>query len=253
LDTLLEKYLCLLDRQQKLQSSLAEQLSSVCLFFKTILIVRRIYWQLLGILCSRPSQFLLPSWAPLWPRLLWRAHESNEEYVSPPLPLTIGSCWPIEIDRSIKSERHTEQSTKELQGNAGTTEPLDAHSTFSVELIPSPVPEEDPIGNVEAQVSSPVEGTQPESPQESPDSSQPNITLVEKPRATRKKFGSADPIHWYGILVPQSLRKAQASFTAAIDHEVPDLASTTDEMRALEQQITNLRDQLKSESSHDTS
>jgi hypothetical protein len=31
LDTLLEQYLHLLDRQQKLHSSLAEQLSSVCL------------------------------------------------------------------------------------------------------------------------------------------------------------------------------------------------------------------------------
>ncbi|KAJ5864403.1 uncharacterized protein N7529_006319 [Penicillium soppii] len=215
LDTLLEKYLCLLDRQQKLQSSLAEQLSS-------------------GFFALAQANFSCPP-----------GRRYGPDYFDERMKAT--------RNISIKSERHTEQSTKELQGNAGTTEPLDAHSTFSVELIPSPVPEEDPIGNVEAQVSSPVEGTQPESPQESPDSSQPNITLVEKPRATRKKFGSADPIHWYGILVPQSLRKAQASFTAAIDHEVPDLASTTDEMRALEQQITNLRDQLKSESSHDTS
>lgn len=62
-----------------------------------------------------------------------------------------------------------------------------------------------------------------------------------------KKFRSNDPIHWYGILVPPSLRIAQESFRGAIMTEVPELAETIVEMRVLEQQITQLRSELDAE------
>lgn len=63
----------------------------------------------------------------------------------------------------------------------------------------------------------------------------------------KKRFHSNDPIHWYGILVPSSLRNAQRSFTEAAQSQVPELAGVTVEMRALEQQITKLRTELEVE------
>lgn len=68
------------------------------------------------------------------------------------------------------------------------------------------------------------------------------------PKASKtppKKFRSDDPIHWYGILVPPSLRTAQKSFTDAVQHQVPDLAGVIVEMRAVEERITQLRKELE--------
>jgi 2-oxo-4-hydroxy-4-carboxy--5-ureidoimidazoline (OHCU) decarboxylase len=44
--------------------------------------------------------------------------------------------------------------------------------------------------------------------------------------------------------VPPSLRTAQKSFTDAIQTQVPDLAGTIVEMRALEERITQVRTNL---------
>jgi hypothetical protein len=74
----------------------------------------------------------------------------------------------------------------------------------------------------------------------------------EKTKSARKKFHSDDPIYWYGILVPPSLRTAQKSFTEAIQSQVPDLAGTIVEMRALEQKITQVRAKLGIDSSKAT-
>jgi hypothetical protein len=63
----------------------------------------------------------------------------------------------------------------------------------------------------------------------------------QETKKVRKKFRFDDPIYWYGILVPPSLRTAQKSFTDAIQTQVPDLAGTIVEMRALEERITQVR------------
>lgn len=130
--------------------------------------------------------------------------------------------------------------------------------TFSVDTTPSR-PSEEADGDNEPKASSPVldkspQATEETSPaetasSESSDTAETEIAPVEKPKPVSKKFRSADPIHWYGILVPQSLRRAQDSFANAIDNQVPDLASTAVEMRALEQQIDQLRARLEIESS----
>lgn len=74
---------------------------------------------------------------------------------------------------------------------------------------------------------------------------------AEEPKQPRKKFRSDDPIYWYGILVPASLRNAQKSFTGGIRNQVPELAGTIVEMRALEQKITQLRAKLGSSTESD--
>lgn len=59
-----------------------------------------------------------------------------------------------------------------------------------------------------------------------------------------KKFRSLDPITWYGILVPPSLRSAQKSFAEGIDGQVPALASVVVEMRAMERDVERVRQAL---------
>lgn len=62
-----------------------------------------------------------------------------------------------------------------------------------------------------------------------------------KPSQPRKKFRSSDPLTWYGILVPPSLRSAQKSFTEAIEKQVPALASVVAEMQAVEKEVDRAR------------
>lgn len=83
------------------------------------------------------------------------------------------------------------------------------------------------------------------SPTENSDKFANTDNPAEEPRKPRKKFRSDDPIYWYGILVPPSLRNAQRSFTDGIQTQVPELASTIVEMRTLEQKITQLRASLE--------
>ncbi|CAI7563892.1 unnamed protein product [Penicillium palitans] len=218
LDTLLEKYLHLLDRQQKLHSSLAEQLSS-------------------GFFALAQANFSSPG------------RRYGPDYYDERMKAT--------RKISIQSERNTEQSTNDPQDEEDITALPDSEYTFSVKTTPSHPPAEKD-GNNETKASSPVLGGHLEAEETRPaeaassepsDHAETETTPVEKPKPVSKKFRSADPIHWYGILVPQSLRRAQDSFANAIDNQVPDLASTTVEMRALEQQISQLRAQLEIESS----
>lgn len=222
LDTLLEKYLHLLDRQQKLHSILAEQLSS-------------------GFFALAQANFSSPG------------RRYGPDYYDERMKAT--------RKISIQSERNTDQSTNAPQDEEDITALPDSEYTFSVKTTPSHPPEDDDDGNNETTASSPVVGGHLEAEETRPaeaassgpsDHAETETTPVEKSKPVSKKFRSADPIYWYGILVPQSLRRAQDSFVNAIDHQVPDLASTTVEMRALEQQISQLRARLGIESSDAT-
>ncbi|CAG8207373.1 unnamed protein product [Penicillium nalgiovense] len=222
LDTLLEKYLHLLDRQQKLHSSLAEQLSS-------------------GFFALAQANFSSPG------------RRYGPDYYDERMKAT--------RKISIQSEQNTDKSTNDPQEKEDVTALPGPEYTFSVEHTPSH-PSEEADGNNETKASSPVQGEHLEVPEktspaetassEPSDTAETETTPVEKPKSVSKKFRSADPIHWYGILVPQSLRRAQDSFANAIDNQVPDLASTTVEMRALEQQIDQLRGRLEIASSDAT-
>ncbi|KAJ5358018.1 hypothetical protein N7541_005176 [Penicillium brevicompactum] len=201
LDDLLERYLGLLDQQQKLQAELAKQLSS-------------------GFFALAQANFSCPP-----------GRRYGSDYYDERMKAT--------RNISIKSERDPDIS-EELQESESTTDAPDS-VTFSIELS----------GN--ASEDAEENDTAPSSKEE-PETSEPTATETtssestpdEKPEV-RKKFRSTDPIHWYGILVPQSLRKAQSTFTAVVDNQVPDLASTALEMRALEQRISKLQAQLESE------
>jgi coiled-coil domain-containing protein 115 len=54
-----------------------------------------------------------------------------------------------------------------------------------------------------------------------------------------------DPIHWYGILVPQPLRICQRTFIDAVNDAVPTLSTIMTRIRALEIEIKRKRKMLR--------
>ncbi|KAJ5971048.1 uncharacterized protein N7479_000966 [Penicillium vulpinum] len=223
LDILLEQYLQLLDRQQKLHSSLAEQLSS-------------------GFFALAQANFSSPP-----------GRRYGPDYYDSRMKATRKIS--IQFEQNAENSTNDSQDKEKKEDTAALSGPA---YTFSVKSTPT-YPSEQADGSNETKASSPVLGghiraSEETSPAETAnpepsDIAETETPPIEKPKPGSKKFRSADPIHWYGILVPQSLRRAQDCFANAIDNQVPDLASTTVEMRALEQQIIQLRAQLKTESS----
>ena len=55
-----------------------------------------------------------------------------------------------------------------------------------------------------------------------------------------------DPLRWFGVLVPPSLRDAQTSMISAVLKPVPAMAQANWQMRKLEDEIIELRKQVKS-------
>lgn len=150
-------------------------------------------------------------------------------------------------------------ATKDSQHEAETSGTSDLEYNFQIEPIPTREKEEKLDDNDDAD-KSPVgdkhtealpekdiakNGNDAASAIEVSDGVTDTNKPAEEPTKTRKKFRSDDPIYWYGILVPSSLRNAQKSFTEGIQSQVPDLAGTIVEMRALEQRITQLRTNLR--------
>ena len=94
-----------------------------------------------------------------------------------------------------------------------------------------------------------VAGSQPQ-PHSEPAEGQ--STAYPESQPSKRRFRSSDPITWYGILVPQSLRTAQKSFTEAVEELVPNLASMTVEMRDVEEKVERVRKEIAGIASHET-
>lgn len=56
-----------------------------------------------------------------------------------------------------------------------------------------------------------------------------------------RKRKKGNPLHWFGILVPQHLRDAEATCKLGIEEAIPDMAGVATEMRRLEGEIKRLR------------
>jgi hypothetical protein len=54
-----------------------------------------------------------------------------------------------------------------------------------------------------------------------------------------------DPLHWYGILVPPSLRSSQKSFISAIHNPVIDAANSAQALHRIDMDIRKLRKEIK--------
>ncbi|KAF7508902.1 hypothetical protein GJ744_008611 [Endocarpon pusillum] len=95
--------------------------------------------------------------------------------------------------------------------------------------------------------SSSLSSTQPPPPPPPPpnhttNSSQQQPRSKSKSKSSKSKTKKAvNPLNWYGVLVPASLRAAQTSFACAIQGPIPQLVNIQLEMRDLECQIRKIR------------
>ena len=55
----------------------------------------------------------------------------------------------------------------------------------------------------------------------------------------------ADPLRWFGILVPAALRSAQGNFISAIEGPIPHVINLTKELHGLEHEISRLKKSAK--------
>jgi hypothetical protein len=81
--------------------------------------------------------------------------------------------------------------------------------------------------------------TTPPTSSENQDSKENPAEEIKPPKV--KRFRSDDPISWYGILVPPSLRTAQTSFTESVNSDIPQLVTTINEIKQIESLIYRLR------------
>ncbi|KAF3390196.1 hypothetical protein F1880_008961 [Penicillium rolfsii] len=227
LDALLEQYLHLLDRQQKLQSGLAKQLSS-------------------GFLSLAHANYTCPP-----------GRRYGADYYDERMKAT------RKISIHAGSEVDDSEETPEKQDGADRWHPDQNEYKFNVEKVDNH-PAEAKTGDKDVQDEPSTEASQTDAStndtvtptSETNEPANQDATgerpATEQTKSVRKKFYSDDPIHWYGILVPPSLRAAQKSFTEAIQSSVPDLAGAIVEMRALEERISQLRANLGIDTSKET-
>ncbi|CEJ56932.1 hypothetical protein PMG11_05644 [Penicillium brasilianum] len=230
LDVLLGRYLHLLDRQQELQSGLSKQLSS-------------------GFLSLAHANYTCPP-----------GRRYGADYYDERMKAT------RKISIHAQSEVDDTEHTTEEQNDVDSRSSGEFEYKFSLEKVDNRPAEEHPDdAETDAKDEPSTEATEPEvsmtgttapaSETDTPVSQDPDAEppAPKETKKVRKKFRSNDPIYWYGILVPPSLRTAQKSFTEAIQTQVPNLVGTIVEMRALEQKITQVRTKLGSSNSKATS
>ncbi|KAL8688691.1 MAG: hypothetical protein Q9218_005463 [Villophora microphyllina] len=70
----------------------------------------------------------------------------------------------------------------------------------------------------------------------------------KSPKSDTEKEAEApviDPLRWFGILVPPTLRTSQSSFKHAVTEIVPSLANISNEMKELEIEIRRTRKKIR--------
>ncbi|KAI9374676.1 hypothetical protein BJX61DRAFT_274500 [Aspergillus egyptiacus] len=223
LDTLLERYLRLLDKHQKLQSELASKLSS-------------------GFLSLAHANYTCP------PGRRYGADYYDERMkATKRVALQAPASLVGEIDNIAE------------QGQAPQT---DASSEQIFSIVPATLTGEeecdtdDKVGtaSLEGEAEEPkvadcsreddaLDSTTESEKESDPGNAEPAVDT--KPKSVKRNPGALDPIRWYGILVPPSLRSAQRSFLEAVEGTVPELASVAVEMQAAEKDISRLRMELE--------
>ncbi|KAL8784543.1 MAG: hypothetical protein Q9213_003891 [Squamulea squamosa] len=67
-----------------------------------------------------------------------------------------------------------------------------------------------------------------------------------KPQTERSSISSvSDPLKWFGILVPPTLRASQASFRKVVIETIPVLANLSKEMKSMEIEIRRTRKKIR--------
>ncbi|EZF35399.1 hypothetical protein TMEN_9252 [Trichophyton mentagrophytes] len=92
------------------------------------------------------------------------------------------------------------------------------------------------------------EGTDKPSEDKDEDHAQTSTETETKEASTKTKSKSkttSNPLHWFGILVPPPLRNAQEAFVGAVAGPIPTLAGVVSEMREVEHKVEGLRQLLR--------
>ncbi|KAI9039143.1 uncharacterized protein KD926_009892 [Aspergillus affinis] len=206
LDSLLEKYLDLLDQHQKLQTQLASRISS-------------------GFFSLAQANYTCPP-----------GRRYGADYYDERMKATrrVALQSPLDPTNDATVTDREDPTGKDESKTIFTIEPVTNESSETLsETKPDDSPKEAPDTNVEDSEST-----------ESPGETDADSTAAPKPEPVKKKPCSSDPIRWFGVLVSPHLRNAQKSFTDVLESPVPQLTSTAFEMRALESEINRVRSML---------
>ncbi|KAL4759827.1 uncharacterized protein BDW70DRAFT_139215 [Aspergillus foveolatus] len=222
LDALLEKYLHLLDKHQRLQHVLASKLSSGFLSLAhanyTCPPGRRYGADYYDERMKASRRVILR------PPSSTDREDSTAEIESPP-PNGVSSKGIFSIEFASSNDEEEQPDTDESSGTG--------------EKALEKALEQEPLKNGgDNNAAEPTAASQ--------DSSEASETKTEaeagaKSGPIRRRPRTLDPIKWFGILVPPSLRSAQKSFTEAVEGSLPELAGIVVEMQAAEKEITELR------------
>ncbi|PLN82147.1 hypothetical protein BDW42DRAFT_167241 [Aspergillus taichungensis] len=222
LDSLLEHYLHLLDQHQRLQADLSSRLSS-------------------GFFSLAQANYTCPP-----------GRHYGADYYDDRMKATRRIELQPSTDRdgndqndATSAEGHPDDDSKPIFTIKPTTDqPEEDQSKTNEKPKPSHTTDE-PAQNEESNPEAEDKSTE-----QSTEDSPPSISTGDdqqadpKPQSSKQKPRSSDPLRWYGILVPQSLRSAQKSFAEAVDGPMTELAGVIVEMQAVEKQVTRVRSEL---------
>ena len=140
---------------------------------------------------------------------------------------------------TISAEKGAPKPTVEIVKWSPPTNESDEDSETAVEVEKMGEKDED-IRQLPSPPGTPEPETQP-TPNESNSGNEPTSS-----GATPGIISSeADPLKWFGILVPQALRSSQASFHAALHDAVADTVNSAKGMRSIEVEIRKLRKEIR--------
>ena len=229
LDSLLETYLELLDQYTTLRTRLSKQISD-------------------GFFALARANHTSPS--------LGSGRRYGEEAYDERMKAVRRIVNKSRASTDPKAETSAEEVTKKVQSNAGAAERVEqdaevitssSHTVciqnISDPTLPSNHPDE-PEKDADPPSRAQQQSSNPKSPQKSSNPT-PKLGSTTKQNPNPK---SPDPLHWFGILVPQTLRQCQSSFISAVSSTIPALINTLTQMGDLEIRITNLRIELRLQS-----
>lgn len=218
LDALLERYLHLLDRHQKLHVELGKKLSSGFLALSH------------ANYCAAPGRRY--------------GQDYYDERMKATRRTVIAKHTPCKNDSEAPETWNSLDGIQFQTKNESTLPPedeSDGDETSSSDTETKKTKDKDDQSNpVDGNGSGKDEST--ETVSETQDENKRN-----RSGRRRKPFRSEDPLSWFGILVPPSLRNAKQSFSDAVNDTIPQLASVALEMRVVEGLVGDLRKEINGE------
>ncbi|RAO72796.1 uncharacterized protein BHQ10_008808 [Talaromyces amestolkiae] len=231
LDNLLERYLHLLDTHQKLQESLGKQLSSG-------------FFQLAHANYVSPGRRFGEDFyderMKATRRLNFTSLLDDEQSDSDRIEARVDRVQ-FEVEyKSVLDKKDNNEKDKTEDGDE-----KDAKSS-ATEIVAGSDNETEQETSASG-IATPPTQTQDINRDNDNDKGKDSTVADESTKNSTKKkiFRSDDPISWYGILVPSSLKSAQKSFIEAVDGGIPQIVSVMQDMRCVEDMVYELRKEIE--------